>query len=45
MLVDRSADETEEPAKAEWYKVYGAVFGCAKEAEGLYREAVEAAEE
>lgn len=45
MLADRSSDETEELAKAEWYKVYGAVFGCAKEAEELYREAVEAAKE
>ena len=39
MFVDRSADEKDELAKCEWYKVYGAVFGCAAEAEKLYNEA------
>ena len=30
LIIDRSADEKSELAKAEWLKVYGAVFGCSK---------------
>ena len=41
MLVDRSADEKDELARCEWYKVYGALFGCAAEAGKLCSEADE----
>ena len=43
LIVDRSADEKSELAKAEWLKVYGAVFGCSKKTDKLYNKAVKAA--
>lgn len=42
LIIDRSADEKSELAKAEWLKVYGAVFGCSKETDQLYNKAVKA---
>ena len=42
MIIDRSADEKSELAKAEWLKVYGAVFGCSKKTDQLYNKAVKA---
>ena len=36
MLVDRSADEKTDLAKAEWLKVYGVIFGCEDQACLLY---------
>ena len=44
LIIDRSADEKSELAKAEWLKVYGAVFGCSKKTDQLYNKAVKAAE-
>lgn len=43
LIIDRSADEKSELAKAEWLKVYGAVFGCSKKTDQLYNKAVKAA--
>ena len=43
LIIDRSADEKSEFAKAEWLKVYGAVFGCSKKTDQLYNKAVKAA--
>ena len=40
MILDRSKDEKDVLAKYEWSKVYGALFGCEKEAEKLYESAV-----
>lgn len=40
LIIDRSADEKSELAKAEWLKVYGAVFGCSKKTDQLYNKAV-----
>ncbi len=40
MIVDRSADEKDELAKAEWIKVYGVIFGCEDQANDLYDNAV-----
>ena len=42
LIIDRSADEKSELAKAEWLKVYGAVFGCSKKTDQLYNKAVKA---
>lgn len=42
LIIDRSADEKSELAKAEWLKVYGAVFGCRKKTDQLYNKAVKA---
>lgn len=42
LIIDRSADEKSELAKAEWLKVYGAVFGCSKKNDQLYNKAVKA---
>ena len=44
LIVDRSGDEKTELAKAEWLKVYGAVFGCSKKTDKLYNKVVKAAE-
>lgn len=43
LIIDRSADEKSELAKAEWLKVYGVVFGCSKKTDQLYNKAVKAA--
>lgn len=40
MILDRSKDEKDVLAKYEWSKVYGALFGCEKEAAKLYEAAV-----
>lgn len=42
LIIDRSADEKSELAKAEWLKVYGAVCGCSKKTDQLYNKAVKA---
>lgn len=39
MIIDRSKDEKDVLAKYEWSKVYGALFGCEKEASKLYESA------
>ena len=44
MLVDRSADEKTDLAKAEWLKVYGVIFGCEDEANELFQKMVKAEE-
>ena len=45
MIVDRSADEKDDLAKAEWIKVYGVIFGCEEQTEDLYNKAVQQAGE
>lgn len=40
MLIDRSADEKSDAARAAWYKVYGLIFGQTDEADSLYSSAV-----
>lgn len=45
MIVDRSADEKDDLAKAEWIKVYGVIFGCEDQANALYNKAVQQAGE
>ena len=45
MFVDRSSDEKNGLAKAEWYKVYGVIYNCTDKAESLYKKAVGAASE
>lgn len=44
MLVDRSADEKTDLAKAEWLKVYGVIFGCEDQANELFQKMVKAEE-
>lgn len=44
MLVDRSADEETDLAKAEWLKVYGVIFGCEDQANELFQQMVKAEE-
>lgn len=44
MLVDRSADEKTDLAKAEWLKVYGVIFGCEDQANELFQQIVKAEE-
>lgn len=44
MLFDRSADEKTDLAKAEWLKVYGAIFGCEDKANELFEQMVKAEE-
>lgn len=36
VLIDRSGDEKGKLAKAEWIKVYGAIYGCSKKANKIY---------
>ncbi|MGI6211193.1 MAG: hypothetical protein ACOYJJ_01285 [Anaerovoracaceae bacterium] len=36
VLIDRSSDEKGKLAKAEWIKVYGAIYGCSKKANKIY---------
>lgn len=38
VFIDRSVDEEDELAQAEWLKVYGAIFGCEDKAETIYAE-------
>lgn len=38
VFIDRSIDEEDELAQAEWLKVYGAIFGCEDKAEAIYAE-------
>ena len=45
VIVDRSAQEKDELAQAEWIKVYGALYGCEDEAEKIFEELVKEAEE
>lgn len=40
VIVDRSADEKEKLAKAEWVKAYGVLFGCEDKAEQLFKQAI-----
>lgn len=40
VMIDRSGDEKEKLAKAEWIKVYGALFGCQKEAKAIFDQYV-----
>lgn len=37
MIVDRSSDEQTEEAKAEWVKVFGALFDCEKSADAVVK--------
>ena len=43
VLIDRSAQEEDELAQAEWVKVYGALFGCEEEAGKIFDEQVKEA--
>ncbi len=43
ILIDRSMDENNDLAQAEWLKVYGAIFGAQKEAAKQYQTVVEQA--
>lgn len=45
MFVDRSADEKNDLAKAEWYKVYGIIFDAQDKAEELYKKVTDSASE
>ena len=38
VFIDRSIDEEDELAQAEWLKVYGAIFDCEDKAEAIYAE-------
>ena len=38
VFIDRSVDEEDELAQAEWLKVYGAIFDCEDKAEAIYAE-------
>lgn len=40
VFIDRSIDEKDELAQAEWLKVYGAIFGCEDKAEDIYAELI-----
>jgi len=40
VLIDRSKDESSALGKAEWVKVYGALYGCEKSAEKIYEKSV-----
>lgn len=41
MLVDRSMDERSDLARAEWVKVYGAIYGCTEKATSAFDEVLE----
>lgn len=45
VIIDRSEDEEEDLAKAEWIKVYGVLFGCEEQAQKLFDTAVKEAGE
>jgi hypothetical protein len=38
LFVDRSGDEVNDLARAEWYKVYGTIFGVPEQGKKLYEE-------
>jgi len=38
VFIDRSADEKTKSARAEWIKVYGAIYGCQKKAAKIYED-------
>ena len=40
VFIDRSIDEKDELAQAEWLKVYEAIFGCEDKAEDIYAELI-----
>ena len=44
VIIDRSAQEEDELAQAEWIKVYGALFGCDEQAKKIFDEKVKEAE-
>ena len=44
MIIDRSAQEEDELAQAEWIKVYGALFGCEEQADKIFEKKVKEAE-
>lgn len=44
VIIDRSAQEEDELAQAEWIKVYGALFGCDEQAEKIFEKKVKEAE-
>ena len=44
VVIDRSAQEEDELAQAEWIKVYGALFGCDEEAAKIFEKKVKEAE-
>lgn len=43
VVIDRSAQEEDELAQAEWIKVYGVLFGCEEQANKIFDEKVEEA--
>ena len=43
MLIDRSGDEVNDLAKAEWIKVYGVLLGEEEKADAIYQKALSAA--
>ncbi len=45
MFIDRSEDEANSLAAAEWYKVYGVLFGCTEQAEKCYQDVIGKASE
>jgi ABC-type enterochelin transport system substrate-binding protein len=44
VIVDRSAQEKDELAQAEWIKVYGALYGCEEQADKIFDELVKKAD-
>lgn len=44
VIIDRSAQEEDELAQAEWIKVYGALFGCEEQADKIFEKKVKEAE-
>ena len=44
VIIDRSVQEEDEIAKAEWIKVYGALFGMEDEAEKIFEEVLKEAD-
>ena len=44
VIIDRSAQEKDELAQAEWIKVYGALYGCEEQADTLFDEMVKKAD-
>ena len=44
VIVDRSAQEKDELAQAEWIKVYGALYGCEEQADKVFEELVKKAD-
>ncbi len=44
VIIDRSAQEKDELAQAEWIKVYGALYGCEEQADKIFDELVKKAD-